>query len=802
MNHDAIKTHDFADDQLPPVAVLEHLKLHDARMKDAAKPLALIKAAYETRFWKWMADHTKGEKYSLGGVDRIEVNKLQPAIDDYLAALYPRRLESVLQRTVTTTGDPDRAQAVINKWVNDLKMRQRLNGAIAQALCYRGAAAKVGYDAGPEPVLQRVWCRVFPYWELVIDDSVHDPDDIRFIGHVSYKPRKEVEEKYGITLSGTERADFLSGTTTGAKSSKVEKARASRTGSKDGQANADASAFVRVLELCNLVDSIDEDGHVFDGRLEIYLLDEGQGDLDPTRPVWMGPLPLVRPDGRPMPHIVPLYFRTEIEHPFRGLSYAERLLPQIVEINATRSFLSQMSRRDARAYLAKDGALNDENLSALEQGKDGAIIRVKADFKGRLQDALAPIEHGRMSANLDETMALAENDLNNAKTTPTSTLGFVKNVTAEAVKATVGHSESEFGRHAEALDNFLIAILERFLAACVAAMYDVGDDSEGQDETPHSVGDAAEGERESPEQDRQNLLFLPGRPGPRLESEPPPGEEGEDLVDHLANDGSEMDEADAAIVESEGLTLSVDAAPSPENAKSEATILLFDTNDELIEVTAADLDSDFTIGFQETGRSPIANVDLRESLVKLAPMMGEFFKMMLEGGPMAAYAYGMLEVLHSKYNLPPSLHPDALLAKAKEVSAHPLYEAPAPAKGGAPGGGSSGGAPAGAAVEEAPSGETAVAEFLSLLPQMTPRQALSELLDLVQDPPTQDLIERALRLPDEAAQAEALAVILQHLGLPVPGGPATAEGGPPPAPNAPPPQAPPPTGGVPAPPVR
>ena len=81
--------------------------------------------------------------------------------------------------------------------------------ASRQALLYKGAGAKVGYDPKREG-LDRVWMRVFPYWEMVLDCDVHDWDDARFFGHVSFKPKEEVIDEYGLSddLGGTSRDDF------------------------------------------------------------------------------------------------------------------------------------------------------------------------------------------------------------------------------------------------------------------------------------------------------------------------------------------------------------------------------------------------------------------------------------------------------------------------------------------------------------------------------------------------------------------------------------------------------------------
>jgi DNA-directed RNA polymerase subunit F len=744
MHNDQIKQYDFSNDDLGPRAVLQHLKAHDARMKELQPILSLVKAAYETRFWKWVATRESTEKYRLGRPDRVEVNRLQSAIHDYLAALYPRRLDVSIARCATTVGDPHKAQLVANQWLNDTKMRTRLLQGAGQALLYRGAGAKVGFDSGEGPVLRRTWARIFPYWELVTDEQVHDEDDARFIGHVSYKPKGEVEAQYGIELNGQARVDYLADDGTG-------------TNPSDKNTDSDMNAFVRVLEFCNLIDNfIDEHGNEHEGRLEIYIVDENNNEHSFKKPIWMGPLPLVDGDGKGMPHIAPLLFTRELEHPMKGLSYAERLLPQIIELNTFRSHAALAARRDARSYLYRRGAVSDEDLDKLTRGDDGVIIGVDRKYAGQLRDVVVPIQHGPISGNVIQMMSVAERDLESIKTAPTAALGFIKNVTAEAVKATVGHTESEFGRHAEELDKWMVQILKLFFAACVSAMQDTGDSSVGEDVTPGSLGDMSqdealrlidlddyrEEEQEEPEEEREpEYTGQPDDPELFPEDEP-----------------SDLDEDEAVLIETVEVT--VVQTDNPQVAESLATtetsIQVLDKDGEsAIHITAADLDSDFVIGFSETGRSPVGNVELRENILRLAPLVEQYFGLMLQGGSPSALATTMLKVLHDKFQLPPSFHPDALRLAAKEAQDEPSMMPEQPEGEGAP--------PAeGAPPEEG--ADQAIAQIAEIA-QQDPAAALAMLAEVL--PPEQhDILTSIASLPPE----EQTQQILDLLSKLAPGG--------------------------------
>ena len=429
MKREDIKNYDFSEDILTPERVMEQIRAHDDRMDTDQPYMALAKAAYTTKFWRYVeGTEDMNIAYEMSRVDQIEVNKIKPALTGYLSNLYPRRIKVILSNSPYTTGDSNKAEMLTNDWINQPLMRERIMSASRQALLYKGAGAKVGYDPAGEG-LDRVWMRVFPYWEMVLDSDVHDWDDARFYGHVSFKPRQEVIDEYGLSddIGGTSRDDFLGSYLAGS----------GQVRDSDAYASSDNSAFVRVLEFCNMVDDFyDTDGTRYKGRLEIYILDEGyDGEV---KPVFMGPLPLVDARGNPMPHIVPLIFEHEPEYPYRGIAYADQLMPQQKELNTMRSYMSQAARRDARVYLTPKGALDADAYTDLKAGEDGLIIEVDEQYAGNLANVVVPIRHGPVSANIQQAMSIAELDLDRNTTISPAALGQVTQATASEIVAIEG----------------------------------------------------------------------------------------------------------------------------------------------------------------------------------------------------------------------------------------------------------------------------------------------------------------------------------------------------------------------------
>ena len=206
-------------------------------------------------------------------------------------------------------GDPAKGELVLNRWFSSRKIHQRVMTALRQAILYPGSGVKVGYSHGRGSALDRVWLRVIPVWEMLLDTEVSDADDERYRGHLYYRPKAEVEEEYGLDdISGTRREDFLSRVNGHSREDK----------NRNRYESDDDADFVRVLEFCNLVDHyVDPENPSlrYEGRLEIYVL--GQGN-DSKKPVYVGPLPFARHDGEPLAHILPLIFNYEPEFPPEG----------------------------------------------------------------------------------------------------------------------------------------------------------------------------------------------------------------------------------------------------------------------------------------------------------------------------------------------------------------------------------------------------------------------------------------------------------------------------------------------------
>ena len=741
--------YDFDNDQLTPEIVKQQVMAHDKRMRDGRHQWSLSKACYTTNYWKHVRGHHHSSKrdHSRGTDIDIEVNRLWGVITSYLSALYPRANRAVVGPDSTGIGDAPKAELVINRWLSSNRIHKRIMTGLRQALLYPGCGAKVGYYPGRGNPLDRVWMRIIPWWEMVLDSDVGDAEDERFRGHLYYRLKNEVEEEYGLQdLAGTSRDDFLHGQVKDVNDK-------NKKYGKNKQAESDESAFVRVLELCNLKDTWTDPQNpdiVYEGRLEIYVL--GQGKLS-TKPIWIGPLPFAEVDGQPMPHVVPLIFNYEPEYPLRGLAHSARILPQIQELNAYRSFMAMATRKDTRQFITRKGTFGSDELTDLTEGHDGLILQLDQDYDRPLSDAIVGLPNAPISANVDQYMAIVQDDLERNIGMSPSARGIVTKATAFEVQAVQQYTESDFGMHASIKDEWLAHLCSVVIRALIASMQDLGDSAgafEGQDVALGEVG-AISIEEES---------F--GNEPEEQQSEQPEQPENSQL--EVAEEQAEDSEQEPFINEDSLDAFTVD---EQEPDKIEPEVLKLRDRREFIDITVEDLDAKFEITFVEGGGAPMDEASKQQNLLGLLEPYSALWAAVQEGGPQSAMARAYMKAIAEKFHLPKDLHPDeieARIAEEQEESAaegqdqETMVEATTAPEGQIPG----------EPMEPPPPPDPSqIPQQLQSLLDLPPDQAILALRDMFgDDPEMQQVLSEMESLPPEQ-QAEMIASLLQPPGGPV-----------------------------------
>ena len=738
-DYEKYQQRDYSGDQIKPTVVHEQLRAHDKRMRDQRSTWALTKASYTTNFWKHVRhrEYAGKQHQTRDNEVNVEVNRLFGIITAYLAALYPRMQRAVVLPDPEGIGDSNKTELALNRFMESSKIHHRIMTALRQALLYPGAGAKIGYYAGRGNPLDRVWMRVIPYWEMVLDCDVGDQEDERFRGHVYYRPKADVEEEYGLTeLKGTERADYLRV----GYSDKSDASARQTAYPKQDKANSDNSYFVRVLEICNMKDNYEDKenpGILYEGRLEIYVL--GQGRLS-QKPVYVGPLPFAEKDGRPMAHIIPLIFNHEPEYPLRGIAHAERILPQIQELNAYRSFMAMATRKDTRQYITRKGTFGADELTDLTEGHDGLVLQLDQDYDRPLSDAIAPIGNLPISSNINEYLAYVEGDLDRSLNLSPSARGQVTKATAFEVQAVQQYTESEFGLHATIKDEWLTSILRVVLRALISSMQDLGESSgafEGQDVQLAEVGAVSNEEttEDAGLQEEDGEVEIDGKAQVEAAEEQESDGEQEPFVDYDAVDDFEEDPKEPGKIKSEKL-------------------ILRDRRD-FVQVDVGDLDAEFAITFVEGAGAPMEEAVQQQNLLGLLEPYTALWNATQQGGAQGFMARQYMKTIADKFGLPKDLHPDELDAKMAEEMEQE-GEAPQEQQ------------PQQAAAPQQPGQQTAESD-LSDLANMPPDQAILAMREIfANDPEMQQVLDQLETLPpDQQAQMIAQMLTPGEAGAPV-----------------------------------
>ena len=722
---------DYSSDQIPPKFIHEQLRAHDKKMRDKRNKWALTKACYTTNYWKHVRNRNQVGKqnHSRDNDINVEVNRLFGIITAYLGSLYPRAQRAIAMPDPNGIGDSMKAELALNRFMESSRIHHRIMTALRQALLYPGCGAKIGYYAGRGNPLDRVWMRVIPWWEMVLDSDVGDAEDERFRGHVYYRPKKEVEEEYGLTdLSGTERDDFLRVGHTGKETSSAAK----RAYPKQDKASSDNSNFVRVLEVCNLKDTYEDKenpGILYEGRLEIYVLGQGKKS---QKPVYVGPLPFAEVDGRPLSHIVPLIFNHEPEYPLRGMAHADRLLPQIQELNSYRSFMAMATRKDTRQYITRKGTFGADEMTDLTEGHDGLILQLEQDYDRPLSDAIIALGNTSISSNIDEYMAHVESDLDRNVNLSPSARGIVTKATAFEVQTAQQYTESEFGMHASIRDEWLSTLLKVVLRALISSMQDLGDSAgafEDQDVQLAEVGAVSEEQPQEQGED-QEQGEASGQEQLDVAQEQEEDAEQQPFVSEDAIEGYEQD--------------------TVEEGKVEADVLVLRDRREFVDISVEDLDADFSITFLEGGGAPMDEAVQQQNLLGLLEPYTALWSASQKGGPEGFMARSYMKAMAEKFNLPKDLHPDELDAKyaeeaEEEEGAAPEKESPPDQK---------------VLEEGAQPQQPQAMPDLSDLAQLPPDQAIVALRDIfAEDPEMQQVLDQLETLPPEQ-QGQMIAQIL------------------------------------------
>lgn len=665
-----------ASDNFRPGEVMDVVRDHDDRYNRVRDELEEYKAAYMTAWWDWVgADKGRNRRQrGYASSDLIEVNRVLNGVEVHVAQLFPRTRRAVVSRDEMGRGDPRVFQAALNAWWRRPMQLERIKSAVRQATLYPGSGFKVDVSAGRGNPVERVGLSVVPCWEMVLDADVADVADQRFRGHAYWRPVSALVNAYPQLegkVKGVAREDYLRlpgrwspGGSGGGRGrtprfdsnvlATENKQRRPADGSrKDGSGGP--GAWCRVLEFVNLVDGYEAgSGIVLQGRLELYLLDQDDREFY-ERPFHVSACPFATADGVPLPHVVSLLMLNEPEYMTRGVSPLRKVMPQQRELNLYRTEMARRTRKHVRKLVVNSA--DSETKQKLASAEDMEIIGL--DGEGEPSKLVYQIPPPPPDAEFKEYMALVERDLDKVYALAPGRRGEVTKATAYEIQSVNLFDETEFGKHAMAVEEACLQVSQLVRAALVVALQQASD-SEG--------GNAR------------------NRPGQKVAATAVVEGDAPAAVDVAAADNAEATGKASAGVDPAALPATGGPPASATSATAgpvsvvvqQGFAVLDPETDQMMDVTVAALDGNFKVAFVEGAVTPMTEAAQQQNLLAVEPLYQALWDLVVKGGPVAIFARRYMAALHEKLKLPRDLHPDELERAAKEEAAQAEPPPPPP----------------------------------------------------------------------------------------------------------------------------
>ena len=370
--------------------------------------------------------------------------------------------------------------------------------------------------------------------------------------------------------------------------------------------------------------------------------------------------------------------------------------------------MAMATRKDTRQFITRKGTFNADELTDLTEGHDGLILQLEQDYDRPLGDAIVPLGNTPISSNIDQYMAIVENDLDRNVNLSPSARGIVTKATAFEVQAVQQYTESEFGLHASIKDEWLGSVLKVVLRALISSMQDLGDSSGAYDD--QEVALAEVGAEVKDETLTQQV-----------------GDFQSAAAEEQATDAEQQPFVDEGAVE----TFTPDKI---EPGKIEAEQLVLREKRDFVNIDVQDLNADFAITFVEGGGAPMDEAVQQQNLLGLLEPYTALWNAAQQGGPQGFMARTYMKVMAEKFNLPKDLHPDELDSKIAEEGE---TEAETPA-------------PEDQQLQEAAEPQATQVPDLSDLAQLPPPEAIAALRDIfAEDPEMQQVLDQLETLPPE-----------------------------------------------------
>lgn len=356
---------------------------------------------------------------------RVETADGYAAIESVMGSLFTKYPSIEVGPDIGGKGDAVFTKTVSNDWLKNA--RQQIENAGRMALIYTNSFLKLA-PRESNTLLGKVAMRAVPPWQVIVDRDAAAWEDSRFIGHVYYLPVDEAVEKFGAKkFVGAPQKDYF-----------TDYERNTDRSYRSYGDNADLPNEYLYIEVVEMYDFVNNELTFWSSHYK-----NGQELLEKAA------IPVLTFDGRPMSNLVPFYFSRRPDRPMEGYSAMARIYDQLFEKNILRTFWANAVRRDSRQFIYREGAFDEEALTKITSGIDGAMIPTDSDT---LDGLIRAVEVPAMSSNHGVYLNYIEQDLQKSSLTAGFTRGEASKATATEVTALMQYTSNELGKMARDRD--------------------------------------------------------------------------------------------------------------------------------------------------------------------------------------------------------------------------------------------------------------------------------------------------------------------------------------------------------------
>lgn len=384
----------------------------------------------------------------------VETSDAFAYIEGMVASIYAKAPAVSVGPDAKGDGDAEVVEAVVNRFLYD--RIEEFEKGLRYAFIYPFSFFKLGLKE-TDSVLDSVEIRPLHPWEVVVDMDADTWERSRFVAHRYYLPFSEARKKYpGVKFDAIVKEDYLRNLDTYGREYEEMSSAAAMEGSN-------LLSYVEVYEFYDFM----EDELIF------YSPSLQRQDKVLER---ISPIPFRKADNSPCSALVPIYLSYSPDQPLKGYSTLGRVYDQLWEINNLRTVWANGLRREARVYVAKKGAIDEEGKAILAENRDQSIVELDVPPDVDARNCIVPLAQNTFSPDFSIYKAELRADLDRGSVLAPFTRGVATNASATEVSALTQYAANEIGRIARFYHRSIEMVAETYQALMMHIMMTADED--------------------------------------------------------------------------------------------------------------------------------------------------------------------------------------------------------------------------------------------------------------------------------------------------------------------------------------